>query len=280
MLRQQRFPFLLAAIALPVVAGLGLVYLLFAATGGMDAMSVDMNVSGNSATSLGTHDFCVQVSAGATVTADVTAYGIPSSHAMIAYAYTLSYNPSALSVTGQDPNFLLASAPGSTIFNAGDPRPDTDGNFQASVADLNTNATESGSGVLDRLTIKVASNASNGRYTLALSSAGHIDGSNNDLAPDVTNNGTIAVGVSCGPTPTPHPHARGDVDCSGEVSSIDALKILRHVAGSAVSLPPGCSFAGDIDCSNSVDSVDALKLLRYVAGLSVSLPPSCPPIGP
>ncbi len=37
---------------------------------------------------------------------------------------------------------------------------------------------------------------------------------------------------------------------------------------------------GDVDCSGAVTAVDALKILRYVAGLPVSLPDGCPPIGP
>jgi hypothetical protein len=36
---------------------------------------------------------------------------------------------------------------------------------------------------------------------------------------------------------------------------------------------------GDVDCDSDVDSVDALKLLRHVAGLSVSQNDPCPDIG-
>ena len=36
---------------------------------------------------------------------------------------------------------------------------------------------------------------------------------------------------------------------------------------------------GDMDCDGDVDAVDALLILRDVAGLSVSLPPGCPAIG-
>lgn len=38
--------------------------------------------------------------------------------------------------------------------------------------------------------------------------------------------------------------------------------------------------SGDVDCNGQVDAVDALRVLRYVAGLPNSLPPGCPPIGP
>ncbi len=37
---------------------------------------------------------------------------------------------------------------------------------------------------------------------------------------------------------------------------------------------------GDVNCSGNVNSVDALLILRAVAGLPVSIPPGCPPIKP
>jgi len=87
----------------------------------------------------------------------------------------------------------------------------------------------------------------------------------------------------------------GNVDCSGPVSgvsSVDALKVLRHSAGLSVSqnepclnigeprLPPGVGKMGDVDCSGVVNAVDALKILRAVAGLAVAKPPECPEVKP
>lgn len=43
--------------------------------------------------------------------------------------------------------------------------------------------------------------------------------------------------------------------------------------------PPVGVLSGDVDCDGDVDSVDALKILRYVAGLPNSLPPGCAAIG-
>ena len=37
---------------------------------------------------------------------------------------------------------------------------------------------------------------------------------------------------------------------------------------------------GNVDCSGSGDAVDALKILRVVAGLVVTLPTVCPPVKP
>ena len=36
---------------------------------------------------------------------------------------------------------------------------------------------------------------------------------------------------------------------------------------------------GDVDCSGIIDVIDALKLLRFDAGLSVLKPEECPDIG-
>jgi hypothetical protein len=99
-----------------------------------------------------------------------------------------------------------------------------------------------------------------------------------------------------GPTPTPPPPTptpagpeliQGDVDCNGTVNSVDALKVLRFVAGLSVAQEPDCpdintevaSLFGDVDCSTAVNSVDSLKILRFVAGMSVTQTEPCADIG-
>jgi hypothetical protein len=86
----------------------------------------------------------------------------------------------------------------------------------------------------------------------------------------------------------------GDVDCGGgEPTSVDALKLLRHVAALDVSRTPPCPEIetvvglagigevtwGDVDCTDGVSAVDALKVLRFVAGLSAAVAPPCPALG-
>jgi hypothetical protein len=44
--------------------------------------------------------------------------------------------------------------------------------------------------------------------------------------------------------------------------------------------PPDDWKVGDVDCSSAVNAVDALKVLRAVAGLSVSIPVGCPEVKP
>lgn len=58
----------------------------------------------------------------------------------------------------------------------------------------------------------------------------------------------------------------GDVDCNGVVDAVDALQVLRDVAG--LSTSASCmSQLGDVDCGGDIDAVDALLVLRAVAGL-------------
>ncbi len=82
---------------------------------------------------------------------------------------------------------------------------------------------------------------------------------------------------------------QGDVNCDKAVDAVDALFVLRHVAGLPFTVPscpdpgdvrPGLGFAyGDVNCDGAVDAVDALRILRYAAGLSNPVVPSCPGIG-
>jgi hypothetical protein len=81
----------------------------------------------------------------------------------------------------------------------------------------------------------------------------------------------------------------GDLNCDGEVNVVDALMVLRHVAGLPFTVPdcpaPGSQqgnglLRGDLNCDGEANAVDALILLRYVAGLPFNLPLDCPEIGP
>ncbi len=60
------------------------------------------------------------------------------------------------------------------------------------------------------------------------------------------------------------------------MDAVDALRVLRHVAG----LPPdpACINAGNVKCDDGLSAVDALFILRYVAQLTNNLG-ACPPIG-
>jgi hypothetical protein len=106
------------------------------------------------------------------------------------------------------------------------------------------------------------------------------------------------------PTPTPAPTAPpatqeatfGDVDCSGDVSVIDARKIILDVVGSTPTAPAGCPTQGDmlltqqdgtaltlpwgdVDCDQQVRVIDARKAILYVVGADFTQTPPCFGIG-
>ena len=80
------------------------------------------------------------------------------------------------------------------------------------------------------------------------------------------------------------------MDCSGQVNSVDALKVLRFSSGLGYSQNEPCKkigietlpngkIQGDVDCSNMVNAVDTLKLQRFVAALAYSQSEPCADIG-
>jgi len=94
------------------------------------------------------------------------------------------------------------------------------------------------------------------------------------------------------PTNAPGDPDWGDMDCDGDVSPVDSIRILRLDAGLSTSVSPPCpamgaqivlnghSFTwGDADCSGAADPIDATVVLRFDAGLNPDLGPGCPPLG-
>jgi hypothetical protein len=249
---------------------------------GMAAMSIDTNIMGNDADTLGPNNSCVSVNSGDSTDLDVTALDIPASLAIVGFGFTINYDSAAFTVTAGSAAYLLDLLPNSSVFDSSDPPPDTDGTYEGAAADTQVPAAEFGSGVLMRITVEVNSGTNAGLYDLTLSGAAHLDSMSHGYAPAALIDAAIAVGQPC-------PTLFGDVDCSGGVNSVDALKVLRFGAGLGVSQSDPCvdlgqtlpntELQGDVDCSNTVNAVDALKLLRYGAGLSVAQNNPCPDVG-
>jgi hypothetical protein len=174
--------------------------------GGMDAMSIDLDVAGNTATTLGPRDECLEVSPGDTLTLDVTAEGIPAQYPMIAFSFQLGHTPDAFSVDGSSSDFLLAALPGSQLFDVSQPTPDAGGEWTAAAADTATPDTaETGSGVLSRVDLSVNVVTPPGLYTLTLTSAAHVDPFTDAFQPRALNWAWLAVGVPCENLPTQPP---------------------------------------------------------------------------
>jgi TolB protein len=116
-----------------------------------------------------------------------------------------------------------------------------------------------------------------------VSSAGGDDGAVNitnspgyDGVPDWGREPDPTPTPSPSPTPTQAPGLAGDADCDQEVDSVDALHVLRHVAGLGDS---ACIDDGNVKCDDDITSVDSLFILRYVALLPANVPQGCPEIG-
>jgi hypothetical protein len=67
---------------------------------------------------------------------------------------------------------------------------------------------------------------------------------------------------------------RGDSDCDGEVSSMDAIRILQRI--SQVPQSGICAhLAGDVDCDALPTPVDALRTLEFVSGIEAAATAGC-----
>jgi hypothetical protein len=199
---------------------------------GMDAISIDFDTTGNSQSAVGAIEPCVgNVSPGSSVTLDVTAQGVApyttngthdvtdDSGGIIAYQFNLAYDPAFLTITAVTDTSssinLLFGNPGSSQFWAGDVLPDSDGNYNATALDTGIATPESGSGVLERITVTISPDTPAGQYNLLMDplSTIHLDVTGAAYLPDAVNGGAIAVGQACGaiptfpPTPGPTPRA-------------------------------------------------------------------------
>jgi hypothetical protein len=128
-------------------------------------LGIDVDPSGNTATSLGTIDQCISVSSGANFDIDVFLNSIPSPHNLGGLEYRLNYDSTKLQVNAIDHaagTSLMMSQAKSGVLELGDcsapgsPCPDTDGSLFVSMVDSGGGASAEGPGSLGVL----------GRYTL------------------------------------------------------------------------------------------------------------------
>lgn len=68
----------------------------------------------------------------------------------------------------------------------------------------------------------------------------------------------------------------GDASCDEDITAVDALSILRRVAGIRHPAAVCAVLAGNVDCDGDTDAVDALKILRWIAGLDNPQPSPSP----
>jgi hypothetical protein len=120
---------------------------------------------------------------------------------------------------------------------------------------------------------------------LALSAVALLAVGGADSADGTSRPSTLQQGL-----PPPPPSINGDVDCDGDVDPVDALRILRFIAGMSViqtqpCVPIGSTVSGlpdvwgNVDCSTALNSIDALKVIRHSIALPSSQTEPCPDIG-
>jgi hypothetical protein len=184
--------------------------------GGIDAMNLDADTMGNTATAISTVETCVAIAQGGIATLDITALGIPNLYPqpttpvapfgrMIGFAYTLNYpfaGVTALQVdTVNSGAFKIATAAGSASTDYSDAVPDTDGTFNSSALDTGPipGSAEFGDGVLSRITVTDTGGAA-GLRTVFIDSNAHIDTGGGSYVPDGGSTSILlAVGVPCPP---------------------------------------------------------------------------------
>ena len=175
-------------------------------------VALDVDSSGNAASSLGTRESCNTIGADETLNIDVTLDGIaewndvdgdsvpasPDSGGLAAFQFALSYDPDVVTVTALH-NQLLIDANGGTVpIDLSDQLPDTDGTLAVAFADFGTSAPEHGAGVLSRITL---TSTGSGQSDLRLSAIKVLDASDNNYPLESVQAAAVAVGQTCTPPP-------------------------------------------------------------------------------
>ncbi len=215
-----------------------------------DAMSIDMNTTGNSANALGPLDQCARIDHGASGVLDVTVDNVPlyidnppfgvidpgDTGGVLGFSYEFHF-PAGMTINAApDHNFLLNVNPNGSLFNADDATPDNAGPWIATELDIGTGLPESGSGVLTRLSVSVGAAIAQGQYQLQLVNNVIGNPDNTFRFPHVTNVANVAVGQNCGPLVTPDPATPTDTPTptpTNDGNTPDAMSIDMNTTGNS-----------------------------------------------
>lgn len=164
----------------------------------------DVDVAGNTATSLGAIDQCRSVNPGDTFEVDVFVDEIPAGQDFAGFQYALSFDDSRASIASQDHSLLIASAGGTSLGDLSDAVPDGETPHVVIVIDFGTEEIGPVSGVLGRYSIDVPLGAPSGIFSLTLDEVVLGDGNGDPIPVDnvldgaaVPEHGLIAVGQPC-----------------------------------------------------------------------------------
>nr|NIR01236.1 hypothetical protein [Gemmatimonadales bacterium] len=203
-----------------------------------DAIHIDADPSGNTATSLGDIDACREVAVGEQFDIDLTIENVSS---LAAFSLTLTYEEGSLEVADEDVDLFLGSAPTSDVSDNSDSLPDSDGVYELRALDFSPDpdAAESGSGVLARITLEAASQ---GVSTLSINVPGisptltDVDGNALEPADEFAvwlgevSDAQIAVDEEC-PEVVPTPTPTETVTPSGDEGDGNDLTVVWIVVG-------------------------------------------------
>jgi hypothetical protein len=121
-----------------------------ASLGQVETVAFDTHTAGNFATSVGSVQSARTRHVGSSFPVDIVIDEVHGADKLYAFGMEVRYDPTVLSVTARDFNFLFASPPNLPFFLTDTP-PDTDGAFRLDVAELD-DSWSYGEGVLARLT--------------------------------------------------------------------------------------------------------------------------------
>ena len=182
----------------------------------INLIAIDVETTGNSATAYpSTVDTCVEIASGASRVTDIVVgpNGVPPNLPLKLYQFDLLYDPSVVNVSAVDAAQLLNANSDSTVFTAAEPVPGTDGSHTIAALDTSANASESGPGVVARVTFKaVGTGTSELELRLGKEGAALFTSATEPIPIENVQSAIIAVGTSCPatlPQPSPVPAQPG-----------------------------------------------------------------------
>jgi hypothetical protein len=119
---------------------------------GTVTLGVDVDPTGNTATSLGTIEPCTSVGINDSFDIDIFITNVID---LLGWEAYFVYDPSVINVIGRNAQMFQAANAGSEVFDASEALPDADGQYRLAAVDIGEPpAPDSGSGVLARLTLQ------------------------------------------------------------------------------------------------------------------------------
>jgi uncharacterized repeat protein (TIGR01451 family) len=167
-------------------------------------VGVDLNAGqtpANTATSLGSIETCRAVNRGQSFDVDIFVNQVPASRQLAGFDFTMNFDPSRVTLTGQNANMLLANSPGSSVIDFSDSVPSSTSPFSAGALDLGPAEAGPVAGVLVRYTFQVASLAPSGLFNISLQGVDLADPTGTAIPVDQVQVATVAISSIC-PTDT------------------------------------------------------------------------------